>query len=194
MNELRGTARVFAVLAALALTAGGAGSASAAGSGAGNVAGPAAVEYTGVIGSDVADIVKEKRAGAEEWGQVYDTETVHLACRGTGDRHTWYQLAGQKDRWIIDDAFDTVSPRIPACPVTEPAGHTGIVTGSRYADILKEKRRGSEEWGLVYETETVHLACKGTGDRHTWYQLAGQRDRWIIDDKLRSLSSGIPTC
>ncbi|MFJ2212893.1 hypothetical protein ACIQVO_27855 [Streptomyces sp. NPDC101062] len=191
MHELRGTVRALAVLAALALSATGAASAADSTE---DAAGTVAVDHTGVIGSEVADVFKEKKEGSDEWGQVYDTETVHLACKGNGAEHTWYQLAGEKDRWIMDDAFDTVSPGIPSCPVSEPAGYTGTVTGSIYANVNKAKREGGELWGLVYETETVHLNCRNTGAGHTWYQLAGQPGRWIIDYKLSSLSSGIPTC
>ncbi|MFE2036685.1 hypothetical protein ACFXBB_26275 [Streptomyces scopuliridis] len=80
---------------------------------------------------------------------------------------------------------DTAEPRVE---------YTGVIKGPKNANIHKYKSLSSEQWGLIYNTETVHLKCKGLGGGHTWYQLEGQPNRWIVDSKLEKLTPGIPNC
>ncbi|WP_133243233.1 hypothetical protein [Streptomyces scopuliridis] len=115
MRRLRGKAGVLAVLAVLAV--GGTGVASAVQTdGSGSGSGEPHVEYTGVIkGPENANVHKAKRLNAEEWGLIYNTETVHLKCKSRGGGHTWYQLAGQPDRWIVGFKLENLTPGIPNC-------------------------------------------------------------------------------
>ncbi|MEV4971715.1 hypothetical protein [Streptomyces scopuliridis] len=78
---------------------------------------------------------------------------------------------------------------------TEPhMEYTGVIKGPENANVHKAKRLNAEEWGLIYNTETVHLKCKSRGGGHTWYELEGQPDRWIVGFKLKDLTPGIPHC
>ncbi|MEV8390494.1 MULTISPECIES: hypothetical protein [unclassified Streptomyces] len=122
MRRLRSRAGVLAVLAVLAI--GGTGVAAAvqtegsgSGSGVQRDATEPKVEYTGVIkGPENANVHKAKSLNAEEWGLIYDTETVHLKCKGRGGGHTWYQLEGQPSRWIVGFKLENLTPGIPNCP------------------------------------------------------------------------------
>ncbi|MEV6422774.1 hypothetical protein [Streptomyces sp. NPDC051662] len=120
MRRLRSKAGVLAVLAVLAV--GGTGIASAVqteGSDSGATRGamePPRVEYTGVIkGPQNANVHKAKHLDAEEWGLIYNTETVHLKCKGRGGGYTWYQLEGQPNRWIVGFKLENLTPGIPNC-------------------------------------------------------------------------------
>ncbi|MEU0688777.1 hypothetical protein [Streptomyces uncialis] len=74
--------------------------------------------------------------------------------------------------------------------------YTGVIKGPNNANVrkVKDESQNNQLWGLVYNTETVRLACKSVGGGPTWYQLAGQPNRWIIDYKLEDLTPGIPNC
>ncbi|MYY12403.1 hypothetical protein GT204_26730 [Streptomyces sp. SID4919] len=74
--------------------------------------------------------------------------------------------------------------------------YTGVIKGPSNANVrkVKDESQNNQLWGLVYNTETVRLACKGVGGGATWYQLAGQPNRWIVDYKLEKLTPGIPNC
>ncbi|MCL7377505.1 hypothetical protein [Streptomyces sp. 35G-GA-8] len=74
------------------------------------------------------------------------------------------------------------------------AEYTGVIKGPQNANVHKAKHLNAEEWGLIYNTETVHLKCKGRGGGYTWYQLEGQPNRWIVGFKLEKLTPGIPNC
>ncbi|MFE3828104.1 hypothetical protein [Streptomyces sp. NPDC059092] len=153
------------------------------------------VDYTGIVTTPGnADVVKSKRFDAEEWGIVYDTETVHLRCKGTGDGARWYQLLGQGNRWIIGEKLERLTPGIPDCQGDGATGGRATVKGPDNADVLKRRSVDAEQWGIVYDTETVHLHCKATTGGSTWYELSGQDGRWIIGSDLENISAGIPRC
>ncbi|RDG36275.1 hypothetical protein DVH02_20900 [Streptomyces corynorhini] len=105
---------------------------------------------------------------------------VVLALAGTGVATAVQpvNLASRADRTAMEPRVD----------------YTGVIKGPDNANVRKGPSLNADKWGLVYDTERVSLRCKATAEGATWYQLAGQRDRWIIGNKLEGIATGIPVC